>query len=94
MSVIDGLPEPVGPLARYPAGPNLFPGLSAEATVFLDDTVREDEKRTVERWMKQFPGLQREDHPCEKGCACLTVEQKLRTVSGPVRRQCSSNDNQ
>ena len=70
-SSIDGPPEPVGPLARYPAGPNLFPRLSAGATVFLDDAVREDEKRIADRWMKEYSDLQRKDHPCEKGCVAF-----------------------
>lgn len=72
MLLIDGPPEAVGALARYPAGPNLFPSLSAGATVFLDDTIREDEKRIVERWQREFPDLERQDHDCEKGCVSLT----------------------
>ena len=72
MLVIDGPPVSVGPLARYPVGPNLFPRLSAGATVFLDDTEREDEKRIVERWMQEFTCLRRHDHDCEKGCISLT----------------------
>ncbi len=71
MLIIDGPPEPVAPLARYPAGSILFPRLSAGATVFLDDSDRDDEKRIIERWIQEFPGLQRQDHPCEKGCASL-----------------------
>ena len=72
MLVIDGPPMPVGPLVRYPAGPILFPKLAPGAAVFLDDAPRDDEKRIIERWMQEFPGLQREDHPCEKGCVSLT----------------------
>ncbi len=67
MLVIDGPPEAVGPLARYPAGPSLFPSLSVGATVFLDDAARDDEKRIIERWQREFPDLERQDHDCEKG---------------------------
>lgn len=73
MLVIDGPPESVGAQARYPAGPCLFPLLNAGATVFLDDAVRDDELRTVERWMQTFPTLERQDYDCEKGCASFRV---------------------
>lgn len=72
MLVIDGPPMPVGPEVRYPAGPVLFLKLAPGATVFLDDAARDDEKRIVERWKREFAGLQCQDHDCEKGCVSLT----------------------
>ena len=72
MLVIDGPPMPVGPLVRYPAGPILFPKLAPGAVVFLDDAARDDEKRIIERWQREFPDLERQDHDCEKGCVSLT----------------------
>ena len=69
--VVDGPPEPFGPLIRYPAGPILFPRLSAGGMVFLDDAAREDELRIVERWMEEFDGLQRREYDCEKGAISL-----------------------
>ena len=74
MLVSDGPPMPVGPLVRYPAGPIWLPKLAPGATVFLDDAARDDETRIIERWMREFPGLQRQDHPCEKGCVSLIYE--------------------
>ena len=72
MLVIDGPPMPVGPLVRYPVGPILFPKLAPGAVVFLDDAARDDEKRIIERWQREFPDLERQDHDCEKGCVSLS----------------------
>ncbi len=72
MLVIDGQPMPVGRLARNPAGPILFPKLASGAAVFLDDAARDDEKRIIERWQREFPDLERQDHDCEKGCVSLS----------------------
>jgi hypothetical protein len=69
--VIDGPPSVTGPLARYPAGPVLFPRLSERAAVFLDDASREDEKAILLRWSKEFPHLIQSMKYCEKGCAVL-----------------------
>lgn len=70
--VIDG-PAVVqaNPLARYPAGPQLFPRLADDAVAFLDDYQRESERRTVERWRKEFPRLVVREEFAEKGCARL-----------------------
>ena len=68
MLVVDGPPMPMGHMVRYPAGPELFPRLSSTATVFLDDAEREDERRIVERWIAENPGLRAEKIKCEKGC--------------------------
>jgi predicted O-methyltransferase YrrM len=70
--VVDGPPMPIGPEARYPAGPVLFPRLNPGAVVFLDDADRKDEKRIVERWLKEFLNLERAEYQCEKGCVSLT----------------------
>ncbi len=59
------------PLARYPAGPKLFPRLAADAVIFLDDYRRESERRTVTRWLKEFSGLELREEFAEKGCARL-----------------------
>ena len=70
--VIDG-PAVIqaNPLARYPAGPKLFPRLTDDAVVFLDDYQRESERRTVERWRTEFPRLEIHEEFAEKGCARL-----------------------
>jgi predicted O-methyltransferase YrrM len=71
MLVVDGPPMPLGKMARYPAGPMLLPLLSPTGVVFLDDTNREDEQRTIERWMQESPGFRVEKIDCEKGCVLM-----------------------
>ena len=70
---IDGPPLATGAMARYPAGPVLFPRLAPHAAVFLDDAARPDERRILARWEREFPSLQQTDRSCEKGCAVLTT---------------------
>lgn len=70
--VIDGPPQATGSMARYPAGPLLFPRLSAGASVFLDDAARSDETAVVQRWQREYPALVHATRTCEKGCAVLT----------------------
>jgi hypothetical protein len=71
MLVIDGPPQATRKQARYPAGPLLFPLLSAHGAVFLDDAARGDELAILPRWQQEFPALQHSSRPCEKGCAVL-----------------------
>jgi hypothetical protein len=71
MLVIDGPPRATRKLARYPAGPVLFPLLADNATVFLDDTDREDEKTILEILRDEFSMLDQTRVNCEKGCAVL-----------------------
>jgi predicted O-methyltransferase YrrM len=71
MLTIDGPPMNTRSLARYPAGPILFPRLRAHAAVFLDDSVRHDEKKILETWRDEFPELRQTYRACEKGCAVL-----------------------
>lgn len=71
MLVIDGPPMAIGPQARYPAGPVLFPRLSHNATVFLDDADRDCEKSILARWKAEFPHLSHGSAFAEKGCAIL-----------------------
>jgi predicted O-methyltransferase YrrM len=71
MLVIDGPPGTTGELARYPAGPALFPRLSDACSVFVDDAIRQDEKEAVRRWLVAFPHLEARDIACEKGCVLI-----------------------
>ena len=73
MLVIDGPPQATRSLARYPAGPLLFPALERGARVFLDDAARPDERAMLQRWQKEFPALEQSSRACEKGCAVLSV---------------------
>lgn len=70
--VIDGPPQATRALARYPAGPLLFPRLHPGGQVFLDDAARSDELAIVQRWQREFPSLRHTMRVCEKGCAVLT----------------------
>ena len=70
--VIDGPPQAIRPLARYPAGPLLFGRLRAGAAVFLDDAARPGEQAILARWKVEFPLMRQSSRRCEKGCAVLT----------------------
>jgi len=82
--VIDGPPQATRSLARYPAGPLLFPMLSGGACVYLDDAARAGEQAVLERWQAEFPQLQQSMLPCEKGCALMVKE------TGEHRRRYSA----
>jgi predicted O-methyltransferase YrrM len=71
MLVIDGPPKRTGKLARWPAGPLLFPRLAPGAVVLLDDAARPDEQEAVRRWRRAHPDLAHADLWCEKGCVEL-----------------------
>jgi hypothetical protein len=79
--VIDGPPQATRPLARYPAGPLLFPKLEASAHVFLDDAARTDELAILRRWQSEFPALHQSTRACEKGCAVLVLADSATTSS-------------
>lgn len=70
---IDGPPKDTCRLARYPAGPALFPRLSPFGAVFLDDAKRDDERAILQRWKQEFPRLVQSNRDCEKGCAVLRL---------------------
>ena len=70
--VIDGPPNDLGHLARYPAVPLLYPHLSDDAVIMLDDADRDAEKETVRRWLAEYTDLtQTTGIECEKGCVQL-----------------------
>lgn len=71
MLAIDGPPQATGNLARYPAGPLLFPRLGSDAAVFMDDADRPDERAILARWKAEFPLFAQSSRQCEKGCAVL-----------------------
>jgi predicted O-methyltransferase YrrM len=83
MVVVDGPPgSTAGSLTRYPAGPRLFPRLSEDGAVFLDDADRPEERATVLRWQQEFPLLVPTTVPCEKGTVVLTRRRSLSPVTG------------
>jgi hypothetical protein len=68
---VDGPPGATCLFSRYPALPALANKLSPLAEVWLDDTIRQEEKDICERWAKDY-GFELEYYPLEKGLGRLT----------------------
>lgn len=68
---VDGPPGATCLFSRYPALPALADKLSPNAEVWMDDTIRQEEKDTCERWAKDH-GFELEYYPLEKGLGRLT----------------------
>lgn len=64
---IDGPPSVIQPLARYPALPLMHGRLAEHAVIVLDDGGRDDERKIMESWSDEFPGLTAEFADLEKG---------------------------
>lgn len=58
--LVDGPPGTTCPLARYPAVPVMRDRLTAHALVVLDDADREEERRSVARWLAEACELELE----------------------------------
>lgn len=69
--VVDGPPEEVGPMARYPAVPLLRDRFAPGARVILDDGDRTDERTIAERWKNECGATECEHLPLEKGAWSL-----------------------
>jgi predicted O-methyltransferase YrrM len=84
--IVDGPPARTGDSPRYPAGPNLFPRLSARGTIFIDDAKRPEERGVIERWRKQFKHLDFvfDDEQFQKGI-CIVRAAKSADVT-PLAR--------
>ncbi|MCB0596685.1 MAG: class I SAM-dependent methyltransferase [Lewinellaceae bacterium] len=70
MLVIDGPPEPIQKLARYPALPLLKDKLSPNAIIILDDTNRRSEQRIIQLWKEEFD-LESQSIYTEKGTVVM-----------------------
>ena len=68
---VDGPPGATCLFSRYPALPALANKLSPSAEVWMDDTIRQEEKDICERWAKDH-GFELEYYPLEKGLGRLT----------------------
>lgn len=79
---VDGPPQDSGPDPRYPALPLLGSRLAADATVLLDDMVRQAERDMVERWRAGAPAIVEERLTLEKGASILRLD-----GSGPWTRR-------
>lgn len=69
--IVDGPPGHVQAMARFPALPFFFDKLADDAVIVLDDAARDDEKKVVEQWMRQFEGFVYEYLDTEKGTVIL-----------------------
>jgi hypothetical protein len=65
--VIDGPPGNIQKLSRYPALPLLYRHLNNKSTIILDDGHREDEKKIVALWEKEFNHISTEFLDMEQG---------------------------
>jgi hypothetical protein len=52
--LVDGPPNPLGSMIRFPAVPVLQDYLSTDSLILLDDGQRQDERRVAEAWMTKF----------------------------------------
>ncbi|MCA0912774.1 class I SAM-dependent methyltransferase [Marinobacter nauticus] len=83
---VDGPPGATCLFSRYPALPALADKLSPNAEVWMDDTIRQEEKDICERWAKDH-GFEVEYYPLEKGLGRL-----VRSGSqGPTRSAYPAN---
>ena len=74
MLIVDGPPEGIGQLARFPAVPLLFEKINKDTVVLLDDGDRPNETKTVSLWEEKF-GLKCLSQPMEKGAfVCSLVD--------------------
>jgi predicted O-methyltransferase YrrM len=69
---VDGPPGATGPIARYPAMAELLPRCTPEAVIVLDDASRDDEAAISDRWLAEFPELERTIGDHEKGAHIFT----------------------
>lgn len=68
---VDGPPGATCPFSRYPALPALVDKLSSKAEIWLDDTIRQEERDICERWAEDHD-FELEYYPLEKGLGRLT----------------------
>jgi len=55
--IVDGPPADTGDSPRYPAGPKLFPRLSSNGAIFIDDAGRPEDVDVNARWRQEFTEL-------------------------------------
>lgn len=73
MLIIDGPPEHLQKLSRYPALPLLGDRLSSKALIILDDAARAAEKEILGLWQDDLKGLSYVTEETEKGLAMITI---------------------
>jgi len=75
--IVDGPPANTGDCPRFPAGPRLFPQLSAFGAAFVDDAGRSEELAVISRWRKLFPDLDFEINTQEFHKGICTVRRRV-----------------
>jgi predicted O-methyltransferase YrrM len=65
--LVDGPPGTLHDAARYPAAPLLLQRCTDHALIVLDDVVRAKENAVSDRWLEEYPELERTVHSAEKG---------------------------
>lgn len=90
---VDGPPGATCLFSRYPALPALADKLSPTAEIWMDDTIRQEEKDICERWAKDH-GFELEYYPLEKGLGRLTRPgaSYVALAPGPLTAVAVSND--
>lgn len=71
---VDGPPGATCLFSRYPALPALADKITEATQVWMDDTVRQEEKDICEKWAKDY-GFELRYFPLEKGLGVLSKEQ-------------------
>lgn len=73
---VDGPPGTVGPEARFPAVPVLFPRCADDAVIVLDDAERDEEIAVSDGWLDEYPELERVMRRFDKGAHVFTRQVK------------------
>lgn len=68
--IVDGPPKSICEYSRYPALPALYDRLSSRAEIWMDDTIRNEEKEICHHWSKKYD-LSLEFVSLEKGLGIL-----------------------
>ncbi|MBK8681877.1 MAG: class I SAM-dependent methyltransferase [Bacteroidetes bacterium] len=72
--LIDGPPEKVGVLSRYPALPLLIQYAAEHAVILADDAGRPDMIITAQHWQKEFPKFQQQYIQTLRGTLIINVD--------------------
>lgn len=88
---VDGPPGATCLFSRYPALPALTDKLSPNVEVWMDDTIRQEEKDICERWAADF-GFKLEYYPLEKGLGRL-MRPGSKVIQAVMGGECSFANN-
>lgn len=65
--LVDGPPDTLQFMSRYPALPLLWDRLTSDCVIIVDDGYRTDETQIVNRWVTEFPDLYAQQIATKKG---------------------------